>query len=420
MATAQILQSSIALDSLRLRGKSNFTVLPTPRDEQWKYTSLKFLHDFDLMGETQQPAPQNNQNVVSLLQHKTMRPVADQMVFADMDALPRQVTLLSLQDAAQHQPQLLERALGILADAAHPFVALNDQHLSAGLFLHIPADMKLSEPLELFFMDDGSRQKSVSHPRLVIILERGAEATIVEHHMGQGQYVRNSVSEIDLGPGARLQHYRLQNDSLEAAHLSYSAVKAARDAHYDHFTLTLGGALARQEVDACLDDNNAQVNLNAAHLIGGNQHSDTTTRIHHNAPHCRSRQTVKYALRDKAHGVFQGRIHVDQSAQKTDGYQMNQALLLSDQAEINAKPELEIFADDVKCSHGATIGQLDKQALFYLRSRGVPEAEARALLIQSFIGGAIEEIENEMVRDVFMHLAQNHLQNHAQENGLVV
>ncbi len=199
---------------------------------------------------------------------------------------------------------------------------------------------------------------------------------------------------------AVLTHVRLQSELPTAFHLSTLYADVDERGTYDSFVLNLGSRIARTEAHARLGGERAVAHLNGAQLLGSTQHADFTTVIRHDAPCCASRQTVKNVLSGRSHGIFQGRIEVARHAQKTDGYQMNQALLLSPDAEIDTKPELEIFADDVKCSHGATVGALDTDQLFYLRSRGIPEAEARAILVRAFLAEALDVVSNETVRSV--------------------
>ena len=233
------------------------------------------------------------------------------------------------------------------------------------------------------------------HPRHTIRLAEGAKLTVVELSVGRGRYLHNPVFSIEVASDATLTHIRLQNEAMEAFHLATIYATVQSRGFYDAFTLTLGGQVSRAEFHARLVGPNATVHLNAAQLLGGKQVGDVTTVVVHDAPNCASRQTVKNVLTDKARGVFQGRIEVERIAQKTDGYQMSQALLLSPDAEIDCKPELQIYADDVKCSHGATIGELDDDQLFYLRARGIPEQEARSILIRAFLDDALQSVSHE-------------------------
>ncbi|MDE8345621.1 MAG: Fe-S cluster assembly protein SufD [Acidocella sp.] len=239
------------------------------------------------------------------------------------------------------------------------------------------------------------------HPRHRITLGAGARLVLVEVAQGDGVYWHNPVTDIVLHEGAKLAHYRLQDESREAFHLATIRVNIAGLAAYESFTACLGAKLSRAEFHARLHGARAHAHINAAQILGTTQLGDFTTVINHAAPDCASRQTVKSVLSGAARGVFQGRIEVDRVAQKTDGYQMTQALLLSPGAEMDIKPELQIFADDVKCSHGATIGALDPEQIFYLRSRGIPEAQAREMLIRAFLDEALEPVSFAPARELF-------------------
>jgi Fe-S cluster assembly protein SufD len=218
--------------------------------------------------------------------------------------------------------------------------------------------------------------------------------------LGDGVYLHNAVMEISVAADAHLTHVRLQDEAVTGFHIKTIHADIAAGGTYDGFGLTLGGRLSRAEIHARLGGAGGMAQLNAAQLLAGNQHGDFTTVISHDAPHCASRQTVKNVLSGRARGVFQGKIEVARGAQKTDGYQMNQALLLSPDAEIDCKPQLEIYADDVKCSHGATVGALDEEQVFYLRSRGIPEAEARAMLVRAFLTEALDTVAHAPFRAV--------------------
>jgi len=239
------------------------------------------------------------------------------------------------------------------------------------------------------------------HPRHRITVGAGAKLTLIEVATGQGVYWHNPVTDIALHENSTLAHYRLQDESLEAFHLATIRAKIAAGAAYESFSAVIGAKLSRAEFHATLMGPGGKTHLNAAQLLSGHQHGDFTSIVAHDAPNCSSRQTVKSVLDGHARGVFQGRIEVARIAQKTDGYQMNQALLLSAEAEMDIKPELQIFADDVKCSHGATIGALDEEQVFYLRSRGIPEADSRAMLIRAFLTEALEPVTHADARAMF-------------------
>ena len=255
------------------------------------------------------------------------------------------------------------------------------------------------------------RDGSLHTPVLTIEIEDSAEATIIERHNGQGAYWKNMVTNITLGRNAKLHHYRLQDDTLEAVHTNMVNITLERDAVYNGFTLNIGAAMSRHEIHAKLNGTNGECSFNGINLLNGKQHGDTTILIEHAAPNCRSNQFYRSILDDESHGVFQGKVHVHRVAQKTDGYQLSNALLLSPKAEMDTKPELEIYADDVKCSHGATTGQLDDEPLFYLRSRGLTESEARMLLVQAFVDEVADKIMDEDFKSSVQERARAWLQN---------
>lgn len=249
-----------------------------------------------------------------------------------------------------------------------------------------------------------------TQPSLKIVLEEGAQLTIVERHNGEGAYWKNMVTEIELGPNANLQHIRLQNDDKNAVNTDLVRLKVDKDAVYNGFSLNMGGKLSRHEIHADINGENSEISFNGLNMLNGEQHGDTTILIEHKAPNCRSNQFYRTLLDDKSRGVFQGKVHVHQEAQKTDGYQLSNTLLLSTDAEMDTKPELEIYADDVKCSHGATTGQLDEEPLFYLRQRGLNEAQARLLLVQAFVDEVAEKVEDESFRNEILEATHTWLQ----------
>jgi Fe-S cluster assembly protein SufD len=237
------------------------------------------------------------------------------------------------------------------------------------------------------------------HPRHLIRLGAGASLTLIETATGPAtRYLHNPVFEIEVGAGARLMHGRLQQEGAAGLFLSAIHARVAAGGTYDNFSLIAGAKLSRNEIHVALTGPKATAHMNGVQLVGDGQHADTTTSLDHAAPDCSSRQTYKTVLAGRSRGVFQGKIHVHRIAQKTDGYQMNQALLLSPDAEMDSKPQLEIYADDVKCSHGATVGELDADLVFFLRSRGIPEAQAKAMLVEAFLTEAVEAVDDDAIR----------------------
>ena len=275
-----------------------------------------------------------------------------------------------------------------------PMVALNTMLAVDGAAFHVPLnhDGRMVQLVSLGLGDTDF------HPRHSIHLAGGSKLTLVEISAGQGAYLLNAVEEIHVGAGAHLTHIRLQDEAVGAFHVSTTYARIEAGATYDSFTLNLGARLSRTEIHAQLTGAAAVAHLNAAQILADSQHSDFTSIVSHLAPESTSRQIVKNVLADRSRAVFQGKIEVARNAQKTDGYQMNQALLLSPDAEIDSKPELEIFAHDVKCSHGATVGELDAEQIFYLRSRGVSDAEARSILVRAFLATALDAVADDSIR----------------------
>jgi len=261
--------------------------------------------------------------------------------------------------------------------------------------IHIPRGQICEKAEDILFTGENGKLQT---PRLKIILEEGAQLTFIERHDGEGAYWKNMSTEIQIAANARLHHVRIQNDPTESVNTNMVHITMDRDSYYDGFSLNMGGKLTRHEIHAVLQGTNGECHFNGVNILNGKQHGDTTILIEHQAPHCQSNQFYRTLLDESARGVFQGKVHVHQIAQKTDGYQMSNALLLSKDAEMDTKPELEIYADDVLCSHGSTTGQLDKGPLFYLRSRGLSEAQARMLLATAFIDEATAKITDENAR----------------------
>ncbi len=277
-----------------------------------------------------------------------------------------------------------------------PMAALNTMLAEDGAIFQIPAGIDAGLVHLTHIGTDGAS----AHPRQTIRLGAGARMTLIETMSGSGCYLHNPVTEAHVADGALLTHIRIQADAPAAFHLATLYVAVAAGGTYDGFTLNTGARLTRTEIHASLNGPGAVAHLNGAQLLSGSQHADFTSVARHAAPKGTSRQTVKNVLAGQSRGVFQGRIEVARGAQGTDGYQMNRALLLSPDAEIDTKPELEIFADDVKCSHGATIGELDAEQIFYLRSRGIPDSEARAMLVRAFLAEALDPVTNDTAREL--------------------
>jgi Fe-S cluster assembly protein SufD len=355
------------------------TALPSRKLEAWRYTDLRAL---------------------AAISFAEAAPVTVPADLPDL-GLPRIVFVNGVYQASYSTPpDCLEKFVRVAEASDLPLALINAEQARDGMTLSVPDGVDAGAILLVSYAS-GSENPVALHPRHRITLGAGAKLTLIEIAIGQGIYWHNPVTDIALHEGAVLAHYRLQNEAKEAFHLTTIRSKIGAGAAYESFSLVIGAKLSRAEFHATLMGPKASTHLNAAQLLDGDQHGDFTSVVAHDAPNCGSRQTVKSVLDGHARGVFQGRIEVARAAQKTDGYQMNQALLLSPGAEMDIKPELEIFADDVKCSHGATIGALDPEQIFYLRSRGIPEVEARAMLIRAFLTEALEPVTHPAARELF-------------------
>jgi Fe-S cluster assembly protein SufD len=372
-----------AAETLRTYG------FPDRRNEAWHFTNLRPLEQasFD------EPVPA----VITAPALARLPEIGARVVLVDGRYRPE---LSSPPAGCSFEPFSRHGAFGALAQPSRDLlVALNTMLTEDGAVLTAAGGTDAGT-VTLVSLATPTAHTTAFHPRHIIRLEPGARLVLLEVCAGDGTYLHNPVTEVELADGATLTHVRLQDEAAAAFNLATIYAAVGTGATYDSFTLALGGRLTRAELHVNLTGRDAVAHLNAAQLLSDSQHADFTTVVRHLAPSCTSRQTVKNVLTDRARGVFQGRIEVARAAQKTDGYQMNQALLLSPEAEVNSKPELEIFADDVKCSHGATVGELDAEQLFYLRSRGIAAVEARAILVRAFLAEAIDTVRHDGAREV--------------------
>jgi Fe-S cluster assembly protein SufD len=375
-----------AAETLRAGG------LPSRRVEAWRYTDLNPM----LRAEFREALTEVDSTPGLPPSRASHRAVfVDGRFRADLSLLDGLPGTAALSDVlADVAPRL-----NTVAAAAQPMVTLNTLLFEDGLVLDVAEGVEAGR-LELLSIASGEAPITF-HPRHLIRLARGASLTLIESAISPAgtRHLHNPVFEIEVAQDAKLSHIRVQQESETAYHLAHIGVRVAEGGIYDGFVLNAGGSISRSETHLALEGPRAAAHLNGAQLVADGQLADTTTALDHVAPNCASRQTVKTVLAGRSRGVFQGKILVRREAQKTDGYQMNQALLLSDEAEIDSKPQLEIYADDVKCSHGATAGALDPDSLFYLRARGIPADTARAMLVRAFLQEAVEIVEDEAARE---------------------
>ena len=319
----------------------------------------------------------------------------------------------SLAEVLRADGALIEKHLARHAPVrASAFTALSTAFMRDGGFLHVPANASLDRPVHLVFVSTREAAGTVAHPRNLIIVERGARISLIESYVTLAEgtaYWNNAVTEVVAGAGSWIEHTRIQRESEKAYHTGTTHVEQQRDSHYRSFSMAMGGALARHNLHARLDGENVETLMYGLYLTRGEQVVDNHTAIHHNQPNCRSWEVYKGVLDGRSRAVFNGKVFVRPEAQKTDAKQTNRNLLLSDTAKVDTKPQLEIFADDVKCTHGATVGRLDDLALFYARSRGVPAEKAQLLLTYAFAAEVTAEVALEPVRSELDRLVRERL-----------
>ena len=397
------------LQDLRDRGATRFAALgfPTVRDEEWRFTNVSPIANTEFIAATDAPAAVE-QNLDAVVYGEASNRVVVlngrfQAQLSRVGALPKGVRVGSLAAAVTEHADVVPRYLGQLADfGTKGFTALNTALAVDGLYVHIPDGVVVSDPLHLVFVSapTGATRPVMSNVRALIVAGDRSQVRIVETYVapGGGTYFTNAVTEVFAGEGAVVDHYKVQQESVDAFHIASMHVHAGRNANVSSHSFSLGGKIVRNDVTALLDGEGAECTLNGLYLADGDRLVDNHTTIDHAKAHCPSHEIYKGILGGKARAVFNGKIVVRQDAQKTDAKQTNRALLLSDNASINTKPQLEIFADDVKCTHGAAIGQLDEDAIFYLRARGLNYFEARDMLIHAFAGDILDRVKVEPLR----------------------
>lgn len=388
-----------ALADKRREAFARFEALgfPTRRDEAWRFTNLRPLQDKAFAPATGKPGatPALDRYFFA---GDTHRVVLVNGRFAPalskIGGLPKGVTLGSAAAIATDNRALASRLLDQTDIAGgQAFASLNAALFADGFVLALDAGVALETPVEIVHWGDAAENSF--HIRNLIQLGAGSRATIIETYAGNGRYWTNAVALVDLAPGAALRHAKLQDEATGAIHFGSVRATIGADARYESFVLTLGGRLSRHDSFVNFAGEGGACGLFGAYLLKGEQEATNATFVDHAVPKCTTDEVFKGVVDDRAHGVFLGKITVRPQAQKTNANQLNKNLLLSARANVDTKPELEILADDVKCSHGATVGDLDEQALFYLEARGIPANEARRMLIEAFAADAIDRIEDD-------------------------
>ncbi|MFA6082889.1 Fe-S cluster assembly protein SufD [Mucilaginibacter sp.] len=398
---------------LRLEGFDNFnnSGLPSLRNEEWKYTNISSLFDkeYELPGDNENPdISRSDLDAVRLPGHS----IANELVFVNGLFMPglstirsphNQLTVTPLEDAARGiYKDLVKQHLGqssmYVKDGIH---ALNTSFIYGGVFIHIAKGQQLGHPVYLYHLSDVRGHHMLSQPRSLIYAGEGSKLQLVETYqtIGTADSFTNQVMEVVINDGTYMEYYKLQNDTANSSQVSTTHIRQTGRSYVHTVTITLNGGMIRNNMNLILDAPGNETHLYGLYMLKGNTHADNHTLVDNQQPNCFSNQLYKGIVDDTATAVFNGKIMVRPQAQKTNAYQSNKNILLSDRAGINTKPQLEIFADDVKCSHGCTIGQLDETALFYLRTRGISMENAQAMLLQAFADDILVQIKPQLLRE---------------------
>jgi Fe-S cluster assembly protein SufD len=414
------LSGPVWLEPLRRAAMERFaaTGFPTSKDEEWRFTPVGPI----AQTVWQSAPPAADLSRTRLAPFIFGHPEWNTLVFVNgfyredlssTNQVEAGLHVSSLAEALRRDGGLVEAHLGRHAPInASPFIALNTSVVGQGGFVHVAANAQLTRPVHLVFVTTKEATGSVMQPRNLVVVERNARAAVIESFVtlvDDQSYWTNAVTEVVVAQNSWLEHTRIQRESEAAYHIGSTHVDQQRDSHYRSFTMAMGGAMARHTLHARLNDENVETLLYGLYFTRGEQLVDNHTAIFHDQPNCRSWEVYKGVLDGRSRAVFNGKVFVRPEAQKTDAKQTNRNLLLSDSARVNTKPQLEIFADDVKCTHGATVGKLDDIALFYARSRGVPAAEAQRLLTYAFAAEVIAEVTLDPVREELERLVRERL-----------
>ncbi len=407
------------LNKLRETATAQFdqSGIPTIKNEDWRYTNLRPMEKHRFTPATPKHNGISMQNVdqfsyENLDSHRIVFVNGHHAKHLSNIGNAHRVSISSLRQTLQDTPEKLEPYLNqIVPDEPHGLTALNCAFAGDGAFVELNANCELDKPVEFLFIANNADDVLINMPRNLVVAHDNSRATIVERYVASDDhiYFTNAVTEIHAASGATIQHYKLQGESLKAFHVGGLFARQDKDSNIESHSIAFGGALVRNDLRNHLNARGAQCWLNGLYLGTGRQHVDNHTYVDHAVANCTSKEYYKGILDGRSRAVFHGRVLVRQDAQQTDAEQNNQNLLLSKNAEVDTKPQLEIYADDVKCSHGATVGQLDDSAVFYLRSRGIADEQARDLLTYAFANEVLSRIEIEPVRRSLEHTLSERL-----------
>lgn len=398
-----------SISNLRKEALNKFSELdfPTTKDEEWKYTSIAPLLQYNFKPDFEKRSI--SKELVNKFTFESLEPNVVIVVnglyypeFTTLNDIPEGVTVNSILKMISSNSLLVEKHFGKYAEfGTHIFTSLSTAFTKDGVFIHVPEGKIVEQPIHILFITESGNEKLLVQPRNLFIADKNSQVTIIEHfvNIDSAVYFTNAVTEAVVGENAVFDHIKLQEESKEAFHIGRTEIDQERTSNFTSHSVSLGASLSRNDFNAKFNDEGGECTLNGLFLTEDNQLFDTHTLIDHAKPYCNSHEHYKGILDDTSRGVFNGKVMVRKDAQKTNAFQENNNIILSREALVNTKPQLEIFADDVKCSHGATIGQLDKDAMFYLKARGIGDETARAILIHAFASDVIRSVKVEPVRN---------------------
>jgi Fe-S cluster assembly protein SufD len=411
---------SDSLVSVRKEASNKFesTIFPTKREEEWKYTSISPILKHEFV-----PSPLTKDKftgVSSIDAYKIPNLDEHLLVFvngifsnelSEIGNIEDGIIIDNFYNQAQNNTDFLKKHLSDKKNTDNSFNLLNTTFTYDGFVIFIPKNKVIEKPIHILNIASDNVNKPLIQPRNLIVAEQNSQANIITEYVGnaKSEYFTNILTEISIAEDANVTFYKLQNESNSAYHIDKTDICQKGSSIFNHFSLSFGSKIARNDINAKLDGENIELHLYGLYLGNEDQHIDNHTFIDHAKPNCESNELYKGILDDKARGVFSGKILVNQIAQKTNAFQSNKSVLLSDEASVDTKPQLEIYADDVKCSHGATVGKLDEEAYFYIRSRGVSAESARSMLIRAFIDDVVKEIKIDPLKEKVNHTIFEHL-----------
>lgn len=402
-------ESTSEIHLIRRDAIKKFQSLPIPnqKDEEWKYTNISPLFDHQFSPAKPSNEVSGNQITKFLfdqLEHSLLVFVNGyySQELSKIERIPEGVFIGSLADAISDGNSIVKKHLGKYVNSNNQiFTSLSTAFIKDGAFIYVPKNIIVDKPIHIIYLTESKGNKILTQPRNLFVADKNSQITIIEHYVSEdnGVYFTNSITEVFNGENAVLDHIKLQEESKQSFHIATMEVDQERNSNFSSHLISYGARISRNDFTTRFNDEGGMSMLNGLFMINEDQLFDAHTMIDHAKPHCNSHEHYKGILQDKSRGVFNGKVMVRKDAQKTNAFQENNTIILSDEALMNTKPQLEIFADDVKCSHGATIGKLNDEAKFYLKSRGIGEDAATAMLIHAFASDVIKSIKIEAVRD---------------------